>query len=74
MGLSIELDTCPFAALQDYVDLRVILMVVLAGIAADLGQMNSARKLIPFRKCASGEPAGTLHRCNRSQIDNFGFG
>lgn len=74
MRFSVELDRGPIAALEDHVHLRMILMIMFAGITADLGQVNGTWKLIAIGKRASGESAGTLHRCNRSQIDNFGFG
>ena len=73
MPLPIKLDRGALVALNDHVNFGVILVIVVAGITADVGEVDRPRELIPIGKCTAGNAAGALHGGQASQIDDGRF-
>ena len=73
MALPIQFDRCVVTALKNHVNLGVMLMVVLAGIAMNLRQVNGSGKLGPLSECSSGDTTGAIDGWQRVQIDDDGF-
>ena len=72
--LAIEFDGRIIAALQDDINLSVILVIMFGRITADLGQMNGSGKFFAIGKSTAGDAAGALDSWKGRQIDDDGFG
>lgn len=73
MGNSVKLDGGIGFAIEHHVDLGLFLMVMLAGVLADLRQVNSAGKLIAVGEGSTGDAAGAGDPGQAVQIDDLGW-
>ncbi len=74
MLLAVQLDRSISRALQDYVNLRMVTVIMNLGVLADVGQMHSTRKFFPIRKGSPGCSARASHGRQLGQIDDFRLG
>jgi hypothetical protein len=72
--LAVQLDPGLLVAVKDNVNLGVILMVVLAGVTTDLGQVNGTGKFFTIAKSSPSRAAGAIDGRQGGQIDDGWFG
>ncbi|QDT02320.1 hypothetical protein K227x_06960 [Rubripirellula lacrimiformis] len=74
VGDPIEFDHGILGTLQNDVNLRVVAVIVLTGLAADFGQVDSTRKFVAVAQSTPGNPTRTWNRGQAGQIDDGGGG
>ena len=74
MRLAIEFDGGIIAALQDDINLRMLLVVMFARITADMCEMDGSRIFFAIGKCSAGGAARAFDCRQGSQIDDNRFG